>query len=673
MDNPLADPANWGDEEAGNAQAAVDADPENPRSEALRKKIEWYIKEQKGAHEPVDESAPAAASASDTPAPAPAAAPKQPDFRKSAPTEKAPQPEQPYDPNGFASYATSEPGYSAGDAIRSFAAGSTYGQNRRSAALGAAAASAIGPSDPEGIPRNYAAGSQDADIEASEGAANEKAMRDHPLAATVGGLMPIAATSAFSAPAALVRTGLAGRVAWNALHAGAMGDLQRVGEADPQNAAELKDAMVSGAPLPALLSGGLTAVMGGAGKLAQAVGDRMPAASRYLRGVAAGVGDLPEAQRDALIAKVGDKPEQAVGAQIERLGLTKASPFPMTGKGYARAAGPAAEPLGEELGAMLDRNSALDVQMPKADVIKQLRGLQSKFARTAGDEAKTQARTVERAIRDLETNPGYKNKDNLTVRDLHDLKKVYEGQGGFKSGEAPAPPVTAAKKAASRDIATKYRGDLGDTMQSMALREDLPRFNELRGDIGALKTIRGVGLGTEGRTDLASSVARGLHDPVSAFAHGVRDYGADIAATGAKGLGYAARAAGAFGKPVADTPYRVASETISNLAQRGSAPPPLQAPPPALPPPPMPAPQQRAPVPVTDPAQAGATSKGHKQVDALREQMTTDPQSFGPYTQKLQTALESEDGEEFATVVSNLSQTDPIFRTRYAQRAARQP
>src|SRR5882757_1657827 len=43
MGNPLADPANWEDEDARAAQRAYDADPSNPKAEKLREKIKAYM------------------------------------------------------------------------------------------------------------------------------------------------------------------------------------------------------------------------------------------------------------------------------------------------------------------------------------------------------------------------------------------------------------------------------------------------------------------------------------------------------------------------------------------------------------------------------------------------------------------------------------------------------
>lgn len=550
-----------------------------------------------------------------------------------------------------------------GGSLRAAATGASMGQNRRSAALGAELASAFGPSDPLGYEREYPAGSESGDIESSEKRANDQAVAAHPGWHAVGSAAPIMATAELGGGAGL---GTLARAAVNAGVAGTVSGLQSVGESDAATPQDAWARFSEGSKAPAVVAAGMTGLGGLVGAGAEWAGKYTPEASRYMRGVAARVGDLPENQRDALIKTVGDKPEQAIGGAIDRLGLTRTSKGPMSGTGYARAAGDMASELGDEYGAMLDRNSQAGVEMPKAELVQQLRGLRSKYKGTMGDNARAMSRKADRAISDLESGP-YANQDSLTVSDLHDIKKIYENEGGFKPGEAQATQPIAAAKSASRDIASNARAGLADTMDQMALREDVPRFHELKSDIGMLNTIRGVALGTEGRTDLAGSVARAAHSPTMALIHMGKDYGADVAATGLKGAGVGLNAMGALNTAAANPAYRAIPQmsalAMGHSPNRGL---PRPVPAPSMQPlPPVPASQ-----PISGPGQrpqnAATSLKGHEQVGVLKQRMQQAPAAFGKYAPQLQAALESEHpDEEFATVVHQLAVTDPTFRLHY--------
>lgn len=112
-------------------------------------------------------------------------------------------------------------------------------------------ASLPGPSDPQGYGRNYAAGSEQADVQNSERASNAAAAGEHPLAYGAGSL-------AGGAPLAAAMPGLSaetalGRVAAGGLTGGALGGLSGAGHADGR---DLGESVGRGAALGAALGTG---------------------------------------------------------------------------------------------------------------------------------------------------------------------------------------------------------------------------------------------------------------------------------------------------------------------------------------------------------------------------------------------------------------------------------
>jgi hypothetical protein len=242
----------------------------------------------------------------------------------------------------------------------------------------------------------------------------------------------------------------------------------------------------------------------------------------------------------------GGSVARAFGQAVEDEGLPSAMMRPMGPADYAAAAEAKAVPVGNEMGQILDRSSQLGVEIPKSDMLRQLRALRLSHAQEAGDAASPKMRRVERAIKDLESGSRYASKDKLTARDLQDLKSTYETDAGYRKGEAPAPASRLASKQASGEVATVYRRNLHDAMRGAdevgnpidatggAIQEDADRYFDLNSRYGKLKSIQGVARGAEGRSDMTGAVARGVFEPIAAGARLASEYGADMGATAMK-------------------------------------------------------------------------------------------------------------------------------------------
>lgn len=510
-------------------------------------------------------------------APAPSAA-AQPPPQDTAPAPAPPAVAEPQTPS-FGDWL-GDKARSAGSAVAGGAGDLARGMGRGftlDAMAPASAALTPEVDDGTGIPREYAAGSAQADLAASNRRDDAEAEDRSPVLTAAGrglGMAPaaVATGGAVSTPVGMVAA------------PAALGLLARSGASNAATAGDWAGETFDpgAAALDATIGAALPGAAQSVGRVAQAVKPSAKSFGEWLRGVAVGGGSLDEAGAAELARKFGTRRGGAttteLGRRVEKLGLPATSRAPMSGSSYAEAAATKASALGKELGALLDRNAALDVDVPKAKVISELRALRTKYSTQAGDDAVAKARQVERAISDLTEGAGYAQKQNLTVRDLHDLKKVYEAQGGFKRGEAPAPPSRAARKDASRDVATVHRKALQRTMDEKALREDVtglaPPFQALTKNIGSARTIEGVARGTEGRSDMTGAVARAVHEPIKEATRAGLGYSADVGATAMKGasalagkVGRGATTISASGLPTATASGVVAATPLTE-AQR---------------------------------------------------------------------------------------------------------
>lgn len=403
--------------------------------------------------------------------------------------------------------------------------------------------------DGTGIPREYAAGSAEADLEASNRRDQAEAEQRSPYATAAGrglGTAVALAPAAAAAPAAVAGgAGAASTLGTAVVPAVASGALSRAGAQmsttkpleqylsevlDPRAAAldaTVGLAVPAGAQLTADVAGGL--------------GTGSRAASEWLRGRAAGAGSLGESSERQLAQTLGvprgNSVTREVGRRVEELGLPGASPLPMTRGGYGDAAEAKAKELGPQLGDVLDRASGtpqLRVGIPKSSVTSRLRADADELAETPGPDAAAKRRALERALKaDLEGTP-YGNQSVLTPRDLHDLKKAAEKAGGFKQGEAPAPPSRLASKEGNRDAARVYREALSDTIDRVAPDEALT-FHKLNRDVGTARQIQGVARGADSRSDITGAVARGVTNPFAAAWDVASPLAADVGATAFKG------------------------------------------------------------------------------------------------------------------------------------------
>lgn len=587
---------------------------------------------------------------------------------------------------GFGRSAGSYVAETAADTVRGVGRGLTFDAMAPAAALGASMAPV---DDGTGIPRQYAAGSAEADIARQYRREDSEAQRRSPIATGVGRglgtaavMAPLAAAAVPAASGAAV-TG-AGMAAEAAMPAVAAGVLSRGGAAiDPEKStgqwiSETADpnAMALDATIGLAVPAGASAVR----EAAAWVAPPLRSAGQYLRGKAVGEGQLDPEGKRMLAQQFGTERGAATTAELgrraEALDLPAAKPRPM-GKGdYVDAASDKADELGQAFGEILDRNAALGVEVPKADVIRQLTALRTKYQKFPGDDKTAMARKVERAIEDLKTGQGFAGKDALTVRDLHTLKTTAQKEGGYRSGEGPSPPSRLASKEAARALASRYKGKMDQAMDDMAIRDDLPEFHRLNQSIQDARTIQGVARGAEGRSDMTGATARGTWNPFRSAIDTALPYAADAGAGAARATsGRLARVGNWTPNTALATvpPATVGNrDALMDLSQRRSLP---RGAHPQLPPPPMPAgpgpsrmpapalpvaaPQEPVPQPPTTqaPARVPATPAAVQQV--LRQ----DPGAFGALTPEVQSAMESGDDEQINAALYKIN-SDPRLRAR---------
>lgn len=445
--------------------------------------------------------------------------------------------------------------------------------------------------DAPGVPRReYAAGSADADmLEQNRRDAAEAAQRSPIATGAARGLTtaaqiagPMALVGGAPAAAAVPSGALAG-TAVGAANAAApamvAGAIERGGAAlDPRRS--FGDWMgqafePSAMATDATIGMAVPAAVSGVSEAAGAVGGGARAGSEWLRGRAVGAGELNDAARAQTARSMGVAPSQVtreVGRRTEALGLPGASKLPMTSSGYSEAAGSKASELGKPFGEILDRASGtpqLRVGVPKARVLDRLRDGADDLSMQPGPDAASKGKAFRRAIEsDLEGKP-YGAQSVLTPRDLHDLKRAAEKAGGFKQGEAPAPPSRLASKEGNREAAAIYRDELGNAMERT---DDALSFRDLNQRIGDARTIQGIASGPQGRSDMTGAVARGLRNPAAGLWDVATTIGADAGATGFKGtamLGEGMERAGQAALPL--TP--ATASTFAQWLSSGDAPP----------------------------------------------------------------------------------------------------
>ncbi len=438
---------------------------------------------------------------------------------------------------------TAGAGSTVGDALQGLGQGVTFGFGDE---LAAGIGEAIAPDDPTDIPREYGAGSRYADARDSGRRDLAEASERSPIAYGGGEVLGSTATTvlggaglkALGAGAkATQAAGLGTKMARGAATGGALGAASGVGHSEAEGSGVVEDAAAGGA-LGGALGGTLPAVAEGVKRVVVPLGT-------WLRGRAVGTGALdPEGER-VLAQQLGvprGRVTSEVGRRAESLELPSASPLPMGRGGYADAAEAKAGELGKPFGEILDRNSALGVQVPKAEVEADLRRRSLHYAQTPGADAASMKRAADAALtRDMAG--VYAGKKNLTARDLHTLKTQADRAGGRRTGEAPSQPSQLASKEANRDLAGLYRDRLHSTMDELALREDVPEFHRLNSQIGDARMLQGIARGAEGRSDMTGAAARGFWDPYTAALRGAETFGADAGAMTMRGTARTADAA----------------------------------------------------------------------------------------------------------------------------------
>jgi hypothetical protein len=561
--------------------------------------------------------------------------------------------------------------------------------------------------DTTGIPRNYAAGSAYADARNSNRRDNAESQARSPWLYGSGELIgagaQMAATGALGTELAALGNLGKGTAAIEAAQAAQRAQqLANAGKVIPlatsvgrgmaqgaaQGAAYGAGTSLAEDPADVATDAGVTAAIGapigaavpllvsGLGHAARRGVPSLQQLSHWLRGKAVGAPDELGIAADAIGRTPGESAATAVGRKVEELGLPGVSKLPMKGSDYASAAAARADDSGQQLGIVLDRNSAAGVAVPKDDVVNDLLTLARQYRGDITDNGRSQTALVGRALNRLQASDA----DALTARDLQTLKNQFEKQGGFRKGEAPPTPRISAAKEAAREVASIMRRNLGRAMDDMALREDLPAFHDLNREIGAARSIQSYASGAEGQSGITRPLQRALgahggDGPMSELWHAGKDYAADATASVAKELAELAKHAGKLATPAA-TEWIDAANGAANtaalryLAADGA---------PTKPAPITPQlsigavaeqrPQERPPATAAERSQSSSEQLPSVagSPDAVRMMLRDIPQAFGPYTQQLRDAAARKDPEALAAELFKLQQNADFRRQYMAQ------
>ena len=432
----------------------------------------------------------------------------------------------------------------------------------------APASAALTPTvdDGTGIPREYAAGSPDADLTQQRRREDAEAQARSPLATAAGRglgtaavLAPAAAAAIPAAGGAAATTGL-GTVAQAALPAVAAGALARGGAAmDPNRSfgdwmGEVADP--NAVALDATIGAGVPAVGGLVAEGATAAAPVLRGAANRTRAAASGAygGELKKL-REAKGPQAADE----LGDAIERTGIRPSGFVPKSARSYMEGSERVREELGDTIGQSLTQFDDLNVRTPRADVESGLLGKARALNQGVTDDAATGARTVGRVLDRTRARYG----DELKPTELHALKRETERAGGFKPGTVRGPRDTA-KAEANQDAADVFRSELD---RAVTEQVDIPELtgpyraamrdyghaddantlaskrvdHELGNQIFSLPTIMGgitgAGAGAAGGSMTSGLVGAGLGAGGVALS---KLYGKDIAANTLRGLQHGA-------------------------------------------------------------------------------------------------------------------------------------
>ena len=554
---------------------------------------------------------------------------------------------------------------------RALASGASLGGNRHFAALGAKLASLLGPK--EEIPREYARGSEMADVQASEKAANRAAEAAHPYAHGIGMAAPAALVMA--APElypALQGAGWAGVIGSAGLGGMALGGVKALNESDAQTPSELALDTARGANEGGLSAATTAGVLSAGGEAAQnLLSPLLRTGGHYLRGMAAGGFGSQKALK-TLEENPGINSPTELGAAVERQGLPgKRWWGPMSAHDYATASEadlPAANAAiensvddamasGTPLRRLVTRDPVtgrmqrgpvlMSTDVPRSALESDVRAALDKVQggripdRTA--QGQQYARTLEDQLAELSQLP-----ENLTPRDLLTLKRNLSPNAGYKPNEMSIPGTTPSKEA-YQDYQGIVRRALANKMNETPYGEAFAKGNRDYGDLATINKIADAQARAQSTMgpfrvfrDLAGAGIghmTGVGGELGGIAatEGMAHYGADLGASllkgGAATSGAVGRALSGAARPAAMTAAVEAPDAWDRYSTE-----PLK--------------QRSAPT-------RDQGTRGQMVPDVAWKLYQEDPHAFGPFADNLYRARQRGEGQ-FAAELARL-ESDPEF------------
>lgn len=403
------------------------------------------------------------------------------------------------------------------------------------------------------IPKHYAAGSARKDLRNSIRKGIDEAHANSPYTGNEAKLVGNAATSAL-AGLALPETaavGALGRIGTGILAGAAGGNVASMGasthdfDTDPEG-------LAADADKGALIGG----VGGGLLSTAAEVPGAFRAAAPFLRGasneartsaVGKGAGFGNVARENGL-----DFAEEGMG---ERAAELFPHSIPKNAKWYAEQSGAMRDDVGKQLGELVDDVSANEVPqaVSLSDFMTKVRGLRDSYAGKISEQAKSNARTVERLAKNIYAK--YGTQEYLSPADLNSIKRDLS-EVGFPAKANAAMP-SGQKQIVSQKMSRVPRGELSEVMSGEnpdyphAMDESGRKFNDLNETYGDLETINGMS------TEKAIADAR--HEPRGwaqwiPGAHDMSTRADDARAMALSGASNAAEAGGRFSDAAAAGP-----------------------------------------------------------------------------------------------------------------------
>lgn len=523
------------------------------------------------------------------------------------------------------------------DAGRGFGQGATFRLNDELAPL-------LTPEvdDGTGIPREYAAGSAQADQRAQMRRENAEAKARSPWAYGGGEAAGMASTTslALATPGVAPYVTAAGPIRAGAGIGIATGITSGAGGSDTDDPLmTLADANeggivggVTGAALPAM-GEGVRALARPAKELARSGAD--VARSRAMGFVGQG------AKNRAKDMGLSSAPRN-VAEQGER--LLRPNGGAMSAEDYAEAAARVNSKSGQEIGDVvsqatqqIDEVIAGGGAVPKSRLLRSLGGMRAQSAAEVTDQGQSNARTLERVMQRIDQ--GYD--DLLSPQDLHTIKYDLSKVGWPTAADKPTP--TGQRQLTNQAASAPARRMLDETIEGFT-PELSDRFRGANEDFGFSSMIKDLA-GEQASRDVASRQGMGLLGWRSLVPQSVSDKMPDATANALRsvqsGIGSVERGAGAFAESSAamsPVPAVAAGDALDELAgQRGSS-----------------------------PGEAAPRGVGSMLPAVAMRELQRDPQALGPYGQKLLDAQKDGSGAVAAAMVR--LQNDPAFRRDYLPR-----